>query len=91
MALRLDKQLLTLLSEGKRKTALKTPELIRRTLRRHLREVIEAEAAILEPPLTSVAPWRPGALTRAYHRAGKKWDRIEAAAVAAQPRPSYED
>ena len=54
-------------------------------------QVIETEAAILESPLTSIAPWPRGALTRAYHRAGKRWDRLEAAAVAAQPHPSRKD
>src|SRR5947207_8396887 len=83
LSIRLDKELQSLLSEGARRTPFNKRELLRRTLRLHLREVIEREA--VTPPLrvTNVQPWPPGALAKAYKRLGRGWDRIEAAATAA--------
>jgi hypothetical protein len=91
VSLRLDKALLSMLSEGSQRTPLKKPELIRRTLRLHLREVIETEARSSPSRLTMVSPWPKGALAKAYRRAGADWDKVESAAVAAQGLPSWED
>ena len=90
MSVRLDKDLLSLLSEGRRRTPLNKQELVRRTLRLHLRDVIESESRIPLSRITTVAPWPRGALARAYGRADKGWDRTEAAAVSAQGKPSWE-
>jgi hypothetical protein len=60
-------------------------------LRLHLREVIEQKAIAPALRLTNVARWRRGALAKAYRRTEKQWERIEAAATAAQGRPSWED
>ena len=65
---------------------------MRLTLRRHLAEVIEQES--LNAPvgrLTSLEPWPRGVLSKAYKRAGKRDDRLEASAAAAQGKPSWED
>lgn len=91
VSLRLDHALLSMLSEGSQRTPLKKPELIRRTLRLHLREVIEAEALCTGPRRTAISPWPKGALAKAYRRAGKQWDKVESAAAAAQGAPSWED
>ena len=91
ISIRLDKELLSLLSEGKRRTPLNKQELVRRTLRLHLREVIESEAKVPLSRLTTVSPWPRGALKRAYKRTEKDWDQIEAKATAAQGTPSWED
>jgi hypothetical protein len=66
-------------------------ELLRRTLRLHLREVIEREALPHNSRLTNIAPWPRGALTKAYRRVDKDWEHIEAAATAAQGQPSWKD
>jgi hypothetical protein len=87
----LDKKLIDLLAEGKRRTPLNKQELVRRTLRLHLREVIESESTTPAPRLTTIAPWPRGALKRAYKRVEKEWDRTEAAAIAAQGKSSWED
>ena len=84
ISVRLDRELLSLLSEGRRRTPLNKQELVRRTLRRHLREVIESEAKSPISKLTTVSPWPRGALKRAYKRADKDWDDVEARAAAAQ-------
>ena len=90
VSLRLDKDILELLAEGKRRTPLNGPELIRRTLRLHLRAVIEANTA--EPSkITSISPCPAGALKSAYQKATKDWEHVEAAAVAAQGAPCFED
>lgn len=92
MSIRLDDDLIELLSKGSRRTRQKKQALVRLTLRRYLPEVIERES--LKAPvarLTSLVPWRRGALTQAYKRARKSDDRIEASAVAAQGKPSWED
>ena len=91
MSVRLDKDLLALLSEGRRRTPLNKQQLVRRTLRLHLREVIESESKLPLSRVTTVSPWPRGALAKAYQRAGKGWDRIEAVATAAQGRPSWDD
>ncbi len=91
MSVRLDKDLLSLLSEGRRRTPLNKQQLVRRTLRLHLRDVIESESKLPPPRVTTVSPWPRGALARAYKRAEKAWDRIEALATAAQGRPTWED
>jgi hypothetical protein len=90
MSIRLDKQLRQLLAEGARRTPYNQQELLRRTLRLHLREVIEQEASVAGERVTTVAPWPKGALARAYRRVDKRWEQIEAAATAAQGRPSWE-
>jgi hypothetical protein len=91
LSIRLDRNLCSLLAEGARRTPFNQRELLRRTLRLHLREVIEREAATPEARITNVEPWPRGRLAKAYRRAGKAWDRIEAAATAAQHRPSWDD
>jgi hypothetical protein len=91
LSIRLDKELRLLLSEGARRTPFNQRELLRRTLRLHLRQVIEQEAIVPAPRLTNVTPWPRGALAKAYRRIEKEWERIEAAATAAQGRPSWED
>ena len=91
LSIRLDKKLLSLLSEGARRTPFNKRELLRRTLQLHLRDVIEQEAAATQPRVTNIDPWPVGTLRKAYKRAGKSWDRVEAAAVKAQGRPSWED
>jgi len=91
MPVRLDGELTELLSEGTKPRHQNKQTLMRLTLRRHLPEVIEREACrVLAGRITSLAPWPSGALTKAYKRAGKSSDRLEAKAVAAQGRPSWE-
>jgi hypothetical protein len=91
LSIRLDKQLRSLLVEGARRTPFNQRELLRRTLRLHLREVIEQEAAPPEARITNIDPWPRGCLAKAYQRVDRAWDRIEAAATAAQGRPSWDD
>jgi hypothetical protein len=91
LSIRMDKKLRALLAEGARRTPFNQRELLRRTLRLHLREVIEREAATPEARVTTIEPWPRGALAKAYRRADKAWDRVEAAAVAAQRRPAWDD
>ena len=91
LSIRLDKQLRGLLAEGARRTPFNQRELLRRTLRLHLRQVIEREAAAPPDRITNVDPWPGGHLAKAYRRVDKAWDRIEAAATAAQGRPSWDD
>ena len=91
LSIRLDKKLRSLLVEGARRTPLNQRELLRRTLRLHLREVIEREAASLETRITDLEPWPRGCLARAYRRVDRAWDRTEAPATAAQGRPSWDD
>ena len=80
ISIRLDKKLRSLHVEGARRTPLIQRELLRRTLRRHLREVIEREAAAPEARITNIDPWPSGCLARAYRRVDRAWDRVEAAA-----------
>ena len=92
VSIRLDKQLRSLLAEGARRTPLNQRELLRRTLRLHLRDVIEREAVHPRTRITNLEPWPAGALARAYKRtADRQWERIEAAATAAQGRASWDD
>ena len=85
--IRMEKQLLVRLAKGARRTPLNQRELLRRTLRLRLREVIEAEAIRPASRLTTFNPWPRGALARAYRRANNGWDCIEAAATAAPGQP----
>ena len=64
LSIRLDKELRSLLLGGARRTPLNQRELLRRTLRLHLREVIEREAAPSHGRLTNVAPWPKGCWLR---------------------------
>lgn len=94
MPIRIEKELLDMLSEGSKRTPHKKQELIRLTLRRHLREVIEEEARHADPArVTAIEPWPKGALAAAYRRISREgWDAIETAAVrATQKSPSFED
>jgi hypothetical protein len=93
MPLRVEKELHDLLDEGTRRTPHKKQELIRLTLRRHLRAVIEQEAAASHPKrITNVEPWRKGALARAYRRVQSVgWEEVEDAALHAQGQPDFED
>jgi hypothetical protein len=91
LSIRLDKELHSLLSEGARRTPFNQRELLRRTLRLHLREVIEREALSPAARITNLDPWPRGALAKAYRRADKAWDRVEAAATAAQGQPTWDD
>ena len=91
LSIRLDKELRSLLVEGARRTPFNQRELLRRTLRLHLREVIEQEAPPREARITNIDPWPRGCLAKAYRRVDQAWDRIEAAATAAQGRPSWND
>lgn len=91
LSIRLDKQLRLLLSEGAKRTRFNQRELLRRTLRLHLRDVIEREAQIRKVRITNLAPWPRGALARAYQRVEKAWEQVETAATAAQGRPAWND
>ena len=91
LSIRLDQDLLSILAEGARRTRLNQRELLRRTLRLYLREVIESEALAMEPRLTNVEPWPRGALAKAYRQVEADWEQVEAAATAAQGRPSWDD
>jgi hypothetical protein len=90
---RFESDLVTLLQEGVRRTPHRKQDLIRITLRRHLREVIEAEAQAQAPNrVTNVEPWPKGALAKAYRRrARENWDAIEDAATRAQGKPDFND
>jgi hypothetical protein len=89
---RLDEDLRNALREGARRTPHKKQELIRLTLRRHLREVIELEA-VAKPPrrITNIEPWPEAVIAAALKRAGKEWDEIEEAATRAQGKPGFND
>jgi hypothetical protein len=94
LSLRLDKDLLSLLAEGKRRTPLKKQELIRRTLRLHLRQVIDQEAFVPAARVTAVDPLPRGVMAKTYKRLArieKDWDKIEQAGIKAQSIPSWED
>jgi hypothetical protein len=91
LSIRLDKDLRLLLAEGAQRTPFNQRELLRRTLRLHLRQVIESEALVSEQRLTNIAPWPRGALAKAYRRIDKDWESVEAAATAAQGRPAWDD
>jgi hypothetical protein len=91
LSIRLDQDLRLLLAEGARRTRFNQRELLRRTLRLHLREVIESEALAVELRLTNIDPWPRGVLAKAYRYRDKDWERVEAAATAAQGQPSWND
>jgi hypothetical protein len=91
MAIRFDAELLSMLKEGKRRTPLTKQELVGRTLRLHLRSVIDQEASRPAKRITNVEPWPPGVLARALTKTEQDWEEIEAAATAAQPAPRWED
>jgi hypothetical protein len=89
---RLDKNLQKLLGEGARRTPHKKQELIRLTLRRHLRQVIEQETpAKPAARITNIEPWPKRAIEAAYRRMGKDWESIEDAATRAQGKPDFND
>jgi hypothetical protein len=90
MSVRFDDEVRCLLKEGARRTPLTKPELVRRTLRLHLRSVIEQEAPTPTRRVTNVEPWPRGALARALKRTEKDWENAEAAATAARPAPRWE-
>ena len=89
---RLDKSLQDALREGARRTAHKKQDLIRLTLRRHLREVIEQEA-VAKPPrrITNIEPWPRRVIEKAYQKIGNEWDKIETVATCAQGAPDFND
>lgn len=90
--LRIDKELQDALREGTRRTPHKKQELIRITLRRHLRSVIEQESVKAgSNRLTNIEPWPKGILERAYKKAGPEWDKLETIAVRAQGKPDFGD
>jgi hypothetical protein len=91
LSIRLDKELRSLLSEGARRTRFNQRELLRRTLRLHLREVIERETVTCAGRITNIDPWPRGALTKAYRRDDREWERVETEATAAQGRPCWND
>src|SRR5947208_10505409 len=93
LPLRVEKELHDLLTEGSRRTPHKKQELVRLTLRRHLREVIEEEAGpATKSRLTNIEPWPKGMLTRIYKKLEHEgWDKVEAAAVRAQRKPNFDD
>ena len=91
LSVRLDKDLRLLLAEGARRTRFNQRELLRRTLRLHLRQVIESEVLASQQRLTNVDPWPPGALAKAYRQADQGWEAVEAAATAAQGPPAWDD
>ena len=90
--IRLEDDLQAILQEGARRTPHKKQELIRITLRRHLRDVIDEESITANPPrVTNIDPWPRAVVERAYRRMGKEWDKIEDAAVRAQGKPDFND
>ena len=95
MPIRLEKELVELLKEGTRRTPHKKQELVRLTLRRHLREVIEAEATKpAKGRITNIEPWPKGVLEKIYKEtADEGWDKVEEAAVRAGQKtpPSFDD
>ena len=91
ISLRLDKELYLLLVEGKKRTPHKPAELIRRTLRKYLPKTIERESRAPRR-VTNIEALPRGLMTKVYKQiASEGWDKIEAAAVAAQPAPSWRD
>ncbi len=89
--LRLDSSLLRALRDGARRTPHKQQDLIRLTLRRHLRDVIQEESTQATARITNIEPWPRGVVEKAYRRIGDEWDALEAAALRAQGHPRYED
>jgi hypothetical protein len=80
------------LRDGTKRTPHKKQELIRITLPRHLRSVIEQEAAQSgNARLTNLEPWHKTVLEKAYRKVGTEWDRLETAASRAQGKPDFDD
>lgn len=80
--LRLDLGLQEMLREGVRRTQHKEQDLIRITLRLHLKRVIEQEARVKSlPRITNVEPWPKRVVEAAYRRMGNDWDAMENAVV----------
>jgi hypothetical protein len=89
---RLDKYLRSALSDGVRRTPHNKQDLIRLTLHRHLRSVIEQEAAAKPTRrITNIKPWPRRVVEQAYRRIGNEWDKVEAAATRAQGTPDFND
>ena len=92
LPLRLEDDIQEILTEGFRRTPHKKQELIRITLRRYLRSVVEGEARVAKVPrLTSIKPWSNAALTRAYRNPDMERNRIESIATHAQAGPNLID
>jgi hypothetical protein len=93
MPIRMEKELSDLLKEGARRTPHKKQELVRLTLRRHLREVIEEESKKpAQGRVTNIEPWPKGLLAKAYKAIEHEgWDKVEEAATKAQGAPSFDD
>ena len=67
-------------------------KMLRMTLRRHLREVIEEEALVKSTQrITNIEPWPQRVVEEAYRRMGKDWDAVETAATRAQGKPDFND
>ena len=92
MPLRLDEDLRKILREGARRTPHKQQTLVRLTLRRHLRDVINEEV-IAKPVrrVTNIEPWPAEVVEEACRRVGKEWDKLEEAATRAQGKPDFND
>lgn len=89
---RLDKYLQKTLREGARRTPHKKQELIRLTLRLHLRDVIEQEAVpVSARRLTNLEPWPRRVVEKAYRQMGGEWDEVETVATRAQGTPDFKD
>lgn len=92
MPVRLDKDIQKTLQEGARRTPHKKQDLIRLTLRRHLREVIEQEAVTdAGQRITNIQPWPRRVVEKAYKKMGSEWDKIENIATRAQGKPDFND
>ena len=91
MPIRIDTEVQRLLQEGVRRTPHKKQELIRLTLRRHLRTVIEQETTQDARPLTNIKPWPKKEIEAAYRRAGAEWDKVEELGTRAQGKVHFDD
>ena len=81
-----------MLREGARRTPHKKQDLIRITLRRHLRQIIEQEARVEQSTrITNIEPWPRQVVEAAYRRMGQDWNVIEDAAIRAQGKPNFND
>jgi len=70
----------------------KKQDLIRLTLQRHLREVIEQEA-VAKPAqrITNIEPWPRQVIEKAFRRMSGEWNDIEEAGTRAQGAPGFND
>jgi hypothetical protein len=92
VTVRLDRDLQIALQEGAQRTTLNRGELIRLTLRRYLRNVIEQE--IVTTParrITNIEPWPRKVVEAAYRLMGKEWDKVEGTVTHAQGKPDLND